>query len=113
MDDARALDQTEASRSASLVVGFLHEGEEGAADGEAGVELAAADWKALLTAQNAGIPDLPTMAELTKSALVSVTISSNASPAKVDPEKAASRDRTFVIVAALIAALLLQGSDCL
>ena len=80
--------------------------------------LLAADWKALLTAQNAGIPDLPTMAELTKSAPVCVPISSNASPAKVDPEKAALRDRTFVIVAALavaalIAALLLQGSDCL
>ena len=90
----------------------------GAAAGEAGVELPAADWKALLTAQNAGIPNLPTMAELTKSAPVSVTISSNASPAKFDPEKAASRDRIFVIVAALavaalIAALLLQGSDCL
>ncbi|MCX6979165.1 MAG: hypothetical protein NTV08_00145 [Verrucomicrobia bacterium] len=58
------------------------------------------------------------MAELTKSAPVSVTISSDASPAKVDPEKAASRDRTFVIVAALavaalIAGLLLPGSDCL
>jgi len=68
------------------------------------------------------------MAELTKSAPVGVTISSNASPAKVDPEKAASRDRSFVIVAALavaalavaalavaalIAGLLLPGSDCL
>ena len=71
--------------------------------------LLAADWKALLAAQNAGIPDLPTMAELTKSAPVSVTISAADLPAKVDPEKAASRDSIFVIVAALAVAALIAG----
>jgi len=38
----RGVNQKEVSRSASLAGGFLHEGEEGAADGEAGVELPAA-----------------------------------------------------------------------
>jgi hypothetical protein len=42
--------------------------------------LLAADWKALLAAQNAGIPDLPTMADLTKSAPVTVTISAGSQP---------------------------------
>lgn len=37
--------------------------------------LLAADWKAIVESQGAGIPDLPTMAELAKSAPVTVTIS--------------------------------------
>ena len=53
--------------------------------------LLAADWKALLTAQNAGLPDLPTMAELTKSAPVTVTISPGNSPAE-SAAKARSED---------------------
>ncbi len=53
--------------------------------------LLAADWKALLAAQNAGIPDLPTMAELTKSAPVTVTISAGNPPAKTSPANAAPR----------------------
>ncbi len=48
--------------------------------------LLAADWKALLAAQNAGIPDLPTMAELTKSAPVTVTISPDSAPAQAGVE---------------------------
>ena len=63
--------------------------------------LLAADWKALLTAQNAGIPDLPTMAELTKSAPVSVTISSSTPPANAVPENAAPRGKLVIVTAAL------------
>ena len=63
--------------------------------------LLAADWKALLTAQNAGIPDLPTMAELTKSAPVTVTISPGNSPAesaaKARSEEGPPRPRTVPI----------------
>ena len=44
-EDARAPERNEASRSACLAGGFLHEGEEGAADGEAGVELPAVGGK--------------------------------------------------------------------
>ncbi|MEO6786662.1 MAG: hypothetical protein ABI318_11060 [Chthoniobacteraceae bacterium] len=44
--------------------------------------LLAADWRALIAAQNAGIPDLPTIAELTKSAPVTVTISAGSPPAE-------------------------------
>ncbi len=48
--------------------------------------LLSADWKALLAAQNAGIPDLPTMAELTKSAPVTVTISADSQPAATNAD---------------------------
>ncbi len=72
--------------------------------------LLAADWKALLTAQNAGIPDLPTMAELTKSVPVSVTISSTAAPEKSVPETAAPRSRLGIVAAAFgIVALVVFG----
>ncbi|MBI3879561.1 MAG: hypothetical protein HY301_05795 [Verrucomicrobia bacterium] len=37
--------------------------------------LLAADWKGLIKAQSGGIPDLPTMADLTKSKPVTVTVS--------------------------------------
>ena len=63
--------------------------------------LLAADWKALLTAQNAGLPDLPTMAELTKSAPVTVTISPGNSPAesaaRARSEEGPPRPRTVPI----------------
>ena len=73
--------------------------------------LLAADWKSLLAAQNAGIPDLPTMAELTKSAPVTVTISAGSTPAKVSTENAAPRSKlmSFAIaagIAAFLASLL-------
>lgn len=71
--------------------------------------LLAADWKALLAAQNAGIPDLPTMAELTKSAPVSVTISAGSPPAKTGAENAAPRTRLVPLAVALgVAALLVS-----
>ena len=50
--------------------------------------LLAADWKALIESQTAGIPDLPTMAEITKSAPVTVTFSPSGashSPAESKP----------------------------
>ena len=59
--------------------------------------LLAADWKSLLTAQNAGIPDLPTMAELTKSAPVTVTISGSAPSAKPGADDAPPRPGTVPI----------------
>lgn len=78
--------------------------------------LLAADGKALLAAQNAGIPDLPTMAELTKSAPLTVTISGSCPPAetgtKAGSESPPSRSKIVPIplvlglgVAALLAAL--------
>ena len=70
--------------------------------------LLAADWKALLTAQNAGIPDLPTMAELTKSAPVTVTISGSGSPAENAPPRPKTVPIPLVLglgVAALLTAL--------
>jgi hypothetical protein len=42
--------------------------------------LLAADWKSIVESQSSGIPDLPTMAELTKAAPVTVTISGAAAP---------------------------------
>jgi hypothetical protein len=80
--------------------------------------LLAADWKALLAAQNAGIPDLPTMAELTKSAPVTVTISggsqSAGSAGKTALGNGVPRPKTVPVwavlglgVVALLAALLI------
>ncbi len=71
--------------------------------------LLGADWKALLAAQNAGIPDLPTMAELTKSAPVTVTISAGSPPAKTGAENAAPRTRLVPVAIALGIAALLAG----
>lgn len=76
--------------------------------------LLAADWKALLAAQNAGIPDLPTMAELTKSAPVTVTISAGGPAAKTGAETAAHRSKLMPIaiafgIAAFFASLLALG----
>ena len=71
--------------------------------------LLAADWKSLLAAQNAGIPDLPTMAELTKSAPVSVTISAASPSAKGGSKNAETRTRLAPIAISLgIAALLIS-----
>jgi hypothetical protein len=79
--------------------------------------LLTADWKTLIKAQAAGIPDLPTMAELTKSAPVTVTISGSNPSAESDTkaglENTPPRPRTVPIplvlglgFAALLAALL-------
>ena len=69
--------------------------------------LLAADWKALLAAQNAGIPDLPTMAELTISVPVTVSISGGSPPATAGSENAAPRAKLMSIAIAFgIAALL-------
>jgi hypothetical protein len=46
--------------------------------------LLAADWKAIVESQTAGIPDLPTMAELTKSAPETVSISAPADDGRVE-----------------------------
>ena len=72
--------------------------------------LLAADWKSLLAAQNAGIPDLPTMAELTKSAPVTVTISAGSPPVKVTSENAAPRTKLIPVAVVLgIAALFVSA----
>ena len=77
--------------------------------------LLAADWKALLAAQNAGIPDLPTMAELTKSAPVTVSISpsvpSATSGTKTNSDNAPPRKESIPLplVLGLGAAALLAG----
>jgi hypothetical protein len=77
--------------------------------------LLAADWKGLIKAQAAGIPDLPTMAELTKSAPVTVTISSGPADSgkRTSAEDAPPRPKTVPIplvlglgFAALLAALI-------
>lgn len=69
-----------------------------------------ADWKALLAAQNAGLPDLPTMAELTKSAPVTVTISADNPP--VPSSAATTAPRTMwmpLAIAAGIAVLVVSA----
>jgi hypothetical protein len=58
--------------------------------------LLAADWKALIAAQNAGIPDLPTMAELVKSAPVTVSISA-APPTATTPTPAQARPQPILM----------------
>jgi len=74
--------------------------------------LLAADWKALLAAQNAGIPDLPTMAELTKSAPVSVTISAGTPSAEsqVGPPSGQKILLPIFIVFGITALLVLLGA---
>jgi hypothetical protein len=63
--------------------------------------LLAADWKTIVESQTAGIPDLPTMAELTKSAPETVTISP---PADEDVNEGRSTPKWIVIsVLALLA----------
>ena len=73
--------------------------------------LLAADWEALLAAQNAGIPHLPTMAELTKAAPVTVSASSPPAESRHEArsENAAMPTKTVPIAIALgVAALLVS-----
>jgi len=69
--------------------------------------LLAADWKAVVQSQTSGIPDLPTMAEITRTAPVTVTISPGVATAVSDGGKSGSRLAIWIAVGALILAMLL------
>ena len=70
--------------------------------------LLAADWKSLIASQSAGIPDLPTMAELTKSAPVSVTISGGTqSAARADPPQAGPKQEALLVAFAVGTAVMI------
>lgn len=72
--------------------------------------LLAADWKALLIAQNAGLPDLPTMAELTTSAPVTVTIAADNQSANASRASAAPRSmRMSLAIATGLIVLLVSA----
>lgn len=66
--------------------------------------LLAADWKAIVESQAAGIPDLPTMAELTKSAPETVSISGS-----VDGEGKAAGSSTKWIAIGVVGLLALSA----
>ena len=63
--------------------------------------LLAADWKSLVAAQSAGIPDLPTMAVLTKSAPVIVKISADGDSSTPAKSQSGTKPDTLLIFAAL------------
>jgi hypothetical protein len=64
--------------------------------------LLAADWKAIIQSQSAGIPDLPTMAELTTSAPETLTITATA---EEDGEQTHSSTKWIVIGSLALVAL--------
>jgi hypothetical protein len=66
--------------------------------------LLAADWKVIVESQAAGIPDLPTMADLTKSAPVTVTISGHRA-AKVSGDSSPVGTRSPIGIWAIIGAI--------
>lgn len=70
--------------------------------------LLAADWKGIVATQAAGIPDLPTMAELTRTAPVTVTITPPAAPSAVPPasEKSTPIPRPWLLAIGILLLLL-------
>jgi len=71
--------------------------------------LLGADWKAIVESQIAGIPDLPTMAELTKSAPVSVTISAKSDASSSTASNHSGTRRPLLGIWLIVGALIVTG----